>query len=196
MVITGAARRVALGGIAAGVVMGLAACGSTVAGAGGPAKQAAAQAATAKPAASQISPGGSMAPAAASRHVLLCTEIPRLTRMSFTRTPWPPDHHAREALPTGATVRNATAVRRIATVLCALPAIPFGLMSCPNMTGGSYRLYFAAAGRAIPAVAVEYSGCRFVTGLGRPRSGATSKALQQALSQGFGARFRPATPMP
>lgn len=186
MVITGAARRVALGGIAAGVVMGLAACGSTVAGAGGAAKQAA----------SQINPGGPVTPAAVSKHVLLCTEIPRLTRMSFTRTPWPPDHHAREALPTGATVRNAAAVRRIATVLCALPAIPFGLMSCPNMAGGSYRLSFTAAGRAIPAVAVEYSGCRFVTGLGRPRSWATSTALRQALSQGLGAQFRPAAPMP
>jgi hypothetical protein len=197
MVTDGAARRVALGGIAASIAIGLAACGSTAAGAGSSAKQAAdARSATAKPAITKINPGGPMRPVAAARHVLLCTEIPKLTRMSFTRTVWPPDHHVREALPTAATVRNAAAVRRIATALCGLPTVPVGLMACPNMAGGTYRLYFVAPGRAIPAVGLEYSGCRVVTGLGRPRTWATSKPLQQALSQGLGSWFRLPSPLP
>lgn len=195
--VTDGARRVALGGIAVSIVMGLAACGSTVAGAGSSAKQgAAAQQATAKPTATQVNPGGPMMPQAASRHVLLCTEIPKLTRMTFTRTFWPPSHHAREAQPSGATIRNAAAVRRIATILCGLPTVPIGMMTCPNLAGGSYHLYFVAPGRAIPVVEIEYSGCRVVTGLGRPRTWVTSKALQQAMSQGLGARFWPASPLP
>ena len=192
----GAARRVALAAIAAGIVMGLAACGTTVAGAGSAAQGTAAQPGTPRPSGTQINPGGPMIPQAASKRVLLCTEIPKLTRMSFTRTFLPPKQNARQAQPGGVTVRNAAAVRRVATVLCGLPTVPIGMMTCPNMAGGSYRLYFAAPGRAIPVVALEYSGCRVVTGLGRPRTWVTSKPLQQALSQALGARFKPASPLP
>ena len=192
----GAARRVALAAIAAGIVMGLAACGTTVAGAGSAAQGTAAQPGTPRPSGTQINPGGPMIPQAASKHVLLCTEIPKLTRMSFTRTFLPPKQNARQAQPGGVTVRNAAAVRRVATVLCGLPTVPIGMMTCPNMAGGSYHLYFAAPGRAIPPVALEYSGCRVAIGLGRPRTWVTSKPLQQALSQALGARFKPASPLP
>ena len=58
-------------------------------------------------------------------------------------------------------------------------------MSCPNLAGGSYRLYFAAPGKAIPAVLISLSGCRVVAGLGPPRTWITSTALQQALSEGL-----------
>jgi hypothetical protein len=192
MVTDGPVRRAVLGGIAASIVMAVAACGSTVAGAGTSATQGAA---TPRPSATQVNPGGPMMPQA-SRHLVLCTEIPKLTRMSFIRTPWPPGHHAREAQPSGATIRNAAAVRRVATVLCGLPTVPTGMMTCPNMAGSSYRLYFVAPGRAIPVVTIEYYGCRVVTGLGRPRTWVTSKPLQQALSQALGARFWPASPLP
>jgi hypothetical protein len=187
---------VALAAIAAGIVMGLAACGTTVAGAGSAAQGTAAQPGTPRPSGTQINPGGPMIPQAASKHVLLCTEIPKLTRMSFTRTFLPPKQNARQAQPGGATVRNAAAVRRVATVLCGLPTVPIGMMTCPNLAGGSYRLYFAAPGRTIPVVVLEYSGCRVVTGLGRPRTWVTSKPLQQALSQALGVPFRPASPLP
>jgi hypothetical protein len=194
----GAARRVALGAIAVGIVMGLAACGTTVAGVSSSATQGtAARSASPSPSGAQINPGGPMIPQPpASKHVLLCTEIPKLTRMSFTRTFLPPSVHARQAQPGGATVRNAAAVRRVATVLCGLPTVPIGMMTCPNQAGGSYRLSFVAPGRAIPVVTLEYSGCRVVTGLGRPRTWVTSKPLQQALSQALGARFKPASPLP
>ena len=192
----GAARRVALATMAAGIVMGLAACGTTVAGAGSAAQGTAVQPGTPRPSGTQINPGGPMIPQAASKRVLLCTEIPKLTRMSFTRTFLPTGQHARQAQPGGATVRNAAAVRRVATVLCGLPTVPIGMMTCPNLAGGSYRLYFAAPGRAIPPVALEYSGCRVAIGLGRPRTWVTSKPLQQALSQALGAHFRPLSPPP
>jgi hypothetical protein len=192
MVRDGTARRVALGGIAASVLIGLAACGSTVAGAG----SADTRPGTAKTASTKINPGGTVRPRAPVQHVLLCTEIPKLTRMVFTRMPLPPDRHVREALPDAATVRDPAAVRRIATILCGLPTVPVGMMTCPNMAGGSYSLFFAAPGRAIPVVGLQYSGCRVVTGLGRPRTWATSKPLQQALSQGLGAQFRLPSPLP
>ena len=192
----GAARRVALAVIAAGIVIGLAACGTTVAGADSAAQGTAAQPGTPRPSGTQINPGGPTIPQAASKHVLLCTEIPKLTRMTFTRTFLPPKQYARQAQPGGVTVRNTAAVRRVATVLCGLPTVPIGMMTCPNMAGGSYHLYFAAPGRAIPPVALEYSGCRVAIGLGRPRTWVTSKPLQQALSQALGAHFRPLSPPP
>lgn len=193
----GAAGRKALGGIAASLAIGLAACGSAVAGAGSPAKLAAAKPAAAKSAAGQINPGGPMVPATVMSGVVLCGEIPRLTRMVFTRAAaWPPNAmHAREALPGGFTVRDAATVRRIATLLCTLPAVKAGVMSCPIATGGSYRLYFAAPGRPIPTVGIHLSGCRIVTGLGPVRTWATSKELEQELSHGFG-NFRSLSPLP
>ena len=176
-------------GIAVGLVIGLAACGNAVAGAGGSAKlPAAAGSKAATKTAPSVNPGGPMVPATA-KHVQLCSEIPDLTRMVFTRTGWPPTH-AREALPTGFTVRDPATVRRIAAILCGLPKLPIGVMSCPNLAGGTYRLYFAAGRRPLPTVGIGLGGCRVVTGLGPPRSWTTSKALEQALSQGLGAPFK------
>jgi hypothetical protein len=189
MVTDGAVRRVAQGAIAASLVVGLAACGSAVAGAGGPGKPAAAT-----PAASHVSPGGPGLSGTMPKHALLCAEIPRLTRMSFTRTAWPPYHARHEALPSGFIVRDPATVRQVATILCGLPVLPSGVMSCPDLVGGSYHLFFTVRGRMIPAVAIQASGCRVVTGLGSPRTWATSKALQQELGHGFGDPFRPLSP--
>jgi hypothetical protein len=193
----GAARRAALGGIAASLVMmGLAACGSAVAGAGAgkPAAEATGSAA-AKRAAGEVNPGGPMASAGASKHVLLCTEIPKLTRMTFTRTAWPPPH-PRFAEASGFIVRDVATVRRIATVLCGLPVVPRGVMSCPDLVGGSFHLFFTAPGKQIPVVGIQYSGCRVVTGLGPARTWVTSKALQQLLLHGLGDPVKLIPPTP
>jgi hypothetical protein len=182
----GAVRWATLGVIAAGLVMGLAACGNVVAGTGGHAKPAAAKKETsATKALSGINPGGPMIPADSTQHVLLCREIPNLTRMTYTRTAWPPTH-VREVLPTGFAVRNPVTVRQLASILCGLPRIPSFAMSCPNLAGDTYHLYFDAPGTAIPAVKIELSGCRVVTGLGPARSWAASTKLAQALSHGLG----------
>lgn len=187
----GAAGRTALGVIAAGLVLGLAACGSAAAGAGSPANPAIANPAVGKPSKATIIPGGPMVPAS-SKHVLLCREIPKLTRVTVTRgsgSPLPL-HHVREVLPIGFTIRNAATVRRIATMLCVLPTLPRGFMSCPDLVGGSFRLFFSAPGKTIASVGVQYSGCRVVSGLGPARTWASSAAMQHEVNAGFGDPFR------
>jgi hypothetical protein len=196
----GAAGRAALGVIATSLVLGLAACGNPVTVSGGPAtgappKSAEANRAFAQPRkttspAGQINPGGPMMPAT-SKHVLLCREIPKLTRMTVIRRAGaPPLHHVREVLPAGFIIRNAATVQRIATMLCALPTLPSGFISCPDLVGGSFQLFFGAPGKAIPSVGIQYSGCRVVSGLGPPRTWASSAAMQHEVSAGFGDPFR------
>jgi hypothetical protein len=185
-----AAGRAALGGLAAGLMVGLAACGNTVAGAGtagpgGPLTPAA----SASPGATAVNPGGVMIPAPAANHAALCRAIPGLRRMTLMLSSHPPGVPVREVLPGGFTVRDAATVRRFAALLCALPAVPPGRMMCSNMLGGSYRLFFFAPGRNFPVVAIETSGCRVVTGLGPARSWPASVSLGQALGQHFGIHF-------
>jgi hypothetical protein len=190
----GAARRAALGGITAGLMIGLAACGTTVAGTGaaasGPASHAPAQgAAAAQPSASGVNPGGVMAGIGPAKDTALCRAVPKLTRMTFMLSSRPPDQHVREVLPAGFTVRNPATVRQVATLLCALPVVPPGQMECPNDMGASYRMFFVAGTRGFGEVTIEVTGCRVVTGLGPARSWSTSTALEQALSQHFGIHF-------
>jgi hypothetical protein len=191
----GAARRAALGGVAAGLMFGLAACGTTVAGTGtaasAPASRApaAGAAATAQPSVSGVNPGGVMIGAGPAKAAALCRAIPTLTRMTFMLSARPPSQHLREVLPAGFAIRDPATVRQVATLLCALPAVPPGQMMCPNDMGASYRLFFAAGSRGFDEVTVDVSGCRVVTGLGPARSWSASTALEQALSQHFGIHF-------
>ncbi len=186
----GAARRAALGGITAGLMIGLAACGTTVAGTGaaasGPASHPPAVRAATRP---SVNPGGVMIGPGSAKDTALCRAIPTLTRMTFQRSTMPPTLHVREVLPAGSTVRDRATVRQLATLLCALPAVPPGQMACPNDMGVSYRLFFVAGARGFREVTVDLTGCRVVTGLGPARSWSTSTPLQQALSQHFGIRF-------
>ena len=186
----GAAGRAALGGITAGLVLGLAACGTTVAGAAasGSASHTPAVRAAAQPSPS-VNPGGPMIGAGSAKDTALCRAVPKLTRMTFMLSPRPPSLHVRQVLPAGATVRDRATVRQLATLLCSLPAAAPGQMACPNDMGLSYRLYFAAGARGFDEVTIALTGCRMVTGLGPPRSWSTSTALEQALSQHFGIHF-------
>jgi hypothetical protein len=190
----GAARQAALGGIAAGLMIGLAACGNTVAGPGtaGPGATApgsAAGAATARPPAGAVNPGGVRIPASATAGAAMCREIPGLTRMTFMLSTRPSNLKVREVLPRGFIIRDPAAVRQMATLLCALPRVPAGQLMCPDMTGASYRLFFFAGDRAFPQIMVGTSGCRVVTGLGAARSWSGSSSLEQALAHHFGLRF-------
>jgi len=186
----GAARQAALGGIAASLVIGLAACGNTVAGPGtaGSAGTAPGRAA-ARPSAGAVNPGGPRIPASAAAQAAMCREIPGLTRMTAIRSTRPSGLHVREVLPRGFTIRDPATVRQLATQLCALPRVPAGRLMCPNMTGASYRLFFFAGDRAFPRIGVGMSGCRVVTGLGAARSWSGSTALEQALARQFGIHF-------
>jgi hypothetical protein len=121
MITDGAGGRAAFCGLAASLVIGLGACGSAVAGASGATKPGgAAQLAAAGPAATHANPG---APATMPKRLLLCLEVPRLTRMSVTPAPLPPYRVAREELPGEL------------TVLCALPAMP----ELSHVFRGSFR---------------------------------------------------------
>jgi len=190
---TGAARQAALCGIAASLMIGLAACGNTVAGPGttgsgaaSPGNPAAGARATPQPSASGVNPGGTMIPARTPAQVAMCRQIPKLTRVVFTLSARPANLHAREVLPRGFTIRDPASVQRLATLLCALPRVPAGTLMCPNMMGASYRMFFLAGDRAFPQIVVGMSGCRVVTGLGAARSWSASTALEQALAQRFG----------
>jgi hypothetical protein len=183
----GAARQAALGGIAASLMIGLAACGNTVAGQGAGGSGAAR--ATARASAGAVNPGGVRIPASSTARVAMCREIPGLTRMSFMLATRPANLNDREALPFGLTIRDPATVRAVATQLCALPRVPAGHLMCPDVTGASYRLFFFAGNRAFPQITVGMSGCRVVTGLGPVRSWSTSAALRHALDQHFGIHF-------
>jgi hypothetical protein len=187
----GAAGQAALGGIAASLMIGLAACGNTVAGTGaaGRGSAAAVARATARPSPGAVNPGGVMIPAGATTQAAMCREIPRLTRITFMLSTRPLNLHVREALPRGFTIRDPATVRKLATQLCALPRLPAGQLMCPRMTGASYRLFFFAGNRAFPRIAVGMSGCRVVTGLGAARSWSSATALEQALARHFGRYF-------
>ena len=187
----GAARQAALGGIAASLMIGLAACGNTVAGPGAtaPGSAAGAARATARPSAGAVNPGGTRIPANAAAEAVMCRKIPGLTRMTFMLSTRPSNLHVREVLPHGFTIRDPATVRQLATQLCALPRVPAGSLMCPNMTGASYRLFFFAGDRAFPRIVVGMSGCRVVTGLGAARSWSASTALEQALARHFGIHF-------
>ena len=189
-----AGRQAALGGIAASLMIVLAACGNTVvatgtAGSGAASAGSPAARATAQPSGGGVNPGGVMIPASASARIAMCQEIPTLTRMAFLLSTQPADLHVREVLPHGFTIRDAVTVRQLATLLCALPRVPAGTLMCPNMMGASYRLFFFAGRRAFPQIVVGMSGCRVVTGLGPPRTWSASTALEQALARHFGIYF-------
>src|SRR5215813_5677303 len=121
----GAATRATLGGIAAGLMIGLAACGNTVAGTGtagtavaGPGGPATAAHATPRPSPGAVNPGGVMIPASVPERAAMCRAIPKLTRMTFMRSTRPPDLHVREMLPAGFRIRDPATVRQLATLLC------------------------------------------------------------------------------
>ena len=184
----GAVRQAALGGIAASLMIGLAACGNTVAGPGaaGPGSSSGAARAIARPSPGAVNPGGVRIPANATAQAAMCREIPRLTRIAFMLSMQPSNLHVREALPHGFTIRDPATVRELATQLCSLPRVPSGQLMCPRMTGASYRLFFFAGNRAFPRIVVGMSGCRVVTGLGAARSWSSSTALEQALARHIG----------
>jgi hypothetical protein len=177
----GAATRSALALIAAGALIGLTACGGTIAGdaahqasagTGGPTGPASAGA------------GGSAGPSAAATApagVPLCAAAGKVDRVVAI----PPGSHARALLPGGITIRDAARVRALAAALCALPPMPPGLR-CEAATRGTFRLTFAAGDQSFRPVGVQMSGCRSVTGLGPARSWSGSPRFGPLLTRTVG----------
>ena len=159
----GRATRGALALIAAGALIGLIACGGTVAGG------------AAHPA--SVGASGS----SESAGVPLCAAAGKVDKVVAI----PGGSHVRALLPGGITIRDAARVRTLAAALCALPPMPAGL-HCEAATGGAFRLTFAAGSQGFRPVGVQLTGCRSVTGLGPARSWAQSPQLGPLLDRTFG----------
>src|SRR5271170_7482515 len=167
---TGRALRcaaVALGPVAAGLVL-LAACGTTPA--PGTAGAAPARASGSPGAASAGGSSGS-APVALCRNTAAVTGL-RIVRLRGIHVP-----EAQTAFPGQATAVSPARARAVARALCALPAMPRGILNCPALfPGTSYQLRFTAGGRLLPVVTIEATGCATVTGIG---------PVRRAVSPGF-----------
>jgi hypothetical protein len=166
----GAATRGALALIAAGALIGLTACGGTVAGGAAP------------PASAGASGSTGTAPAVtASAGVPLCAAAGTVDRVVAI----PGGSHIRALLPGGVTIRDAARVRALAAALCALPPMQPGL-HCEAATGGAFRLTFAAGNQGFRPVGVQLTGCRSVTGLGPARSWSRSPQFGPLLTRTVG----------
>lgn len=81
------------------------------------------------------------------------------------------------------TVTNTARVRALAKALCALPKMPAGVVNCPALLEGMYALRFTAAGRPLPEVTIQESGCQTVTGLGPVRTVSKSPRFWPVLAK-------------
>jgi hypothetical protein len=111
-------------------------------------------------------------PAAVSRVVIARTGILREPFSGGSADTPTPARSSPVILPRPVVVKVVTSPPRaqaLARALCALPRMPRGPVNCPAFFLGYYRLAFTAAGRSLPPVPVQVSGCRLVTGLGPVR---------------------------
>lgn len=100
-----------------------------------------------------------------------------LNRIQVMHFPFPPQ----------VVVTNAAHARAVAAALCALPKMPGGIVNCPNeILGTTYRLTFTVAGKPLPVVTVQATGCQAVTGLGPPRRVAAKSAFWRVLGNAIG----------
>jgi hypothetical protein len=171
-----AAMRAVLTGIAASVLIGVAACGSSVPG----------------NAMSPVSAGAGLSsePAAAVRAsagVLLCAAAQKVDQIEVSLMSAEPGGDFRKLLPRGITIRDVAQARAFVAALCALPPRPAGL-HCPADFAGGFRVVFAAGRRDFQPVRVQVSGCRSVTGVGPTRWWALSPQLGRLLNQMLGVK--------
>jgi hypothetical protein len=107
-----------------------------------------------------MKPASACAAQAAVKSVRV-TRLPTLTQLGQTKPLW-------DKLP-GITVGDPAKARALARLICGLPAMPKGILSCPADVGGwagGYQLVFVAGGRHLAPVTVRASGCETVTGAG------------------------------
>jgi hypothetical protein len=79
-------------------------------------------------------------------------------------------------------VKGAAQASALARAVCGLPAMPRGILRCPNLTSPGYQLTFSAGGRLLPAVLVQPTGCETVTGAGAVRSAASRPSFLKLLT--------------
>jgi hypothetical protein len=112
-----------------------------------------------------IIPGGPMSTGGAA----LCSKQAAVTRLVVRRVTALPQDHLHFTSPAGVTVSSPARARAVAGMICGLPGVPHGPMSCPAGWGVSYRLSFAAGAKSFPVVTAGAGGCGVVTGAGAAR---------------------------
>jgi hypothetical protein len=151
----------------AGMLAGVAACGSVTAGSGS-------------------HPAAAASGGTASTAVPLCANKAHLDRMVVSVNVGRGLSHLHELLPIGITIRDPARVQAVATALCGLPATAHTQVRCPADFGSGYRLVFSAAGQTFPPVVIRATGCRLVSGLGPVRT--TSGSFWALLHRNLGGR--------
>jgi hypothetical protein len=158
----------ALLSIALGPIL-LAACGSVPAPGSGAASGTSGAAVSPAGAASP-SPSPSPSSSPGTGQVALCRDAGTVTSLRIVRAPGPRIPQEQAVFPGQVTVTSPAHAQEVARALCALPAMPHGLMSCPAMFPGStYQLTFTADGQQLPPVHLDATGCEIVTGAGPVR---------------------------
>jgi hypothetical protein len=120
----------------------------------------------------------------------LCQIAYQVNRLTVTRSkPLNPETFA---FPATVEVSKASQVQAAARALCALPAMPKGVFSCPMDLGVVYTLRFAVSDRSgvkyVEPVTIDASGCETVRGLGATRWAATAPSFWRLLGDSLGLR--------
>lgn len=164
--------------------MAVAACGSVsasgaTAGSGAPVSASGATAGPGAPAA-----GARAGETAGPADLVLCANPAAADRVVITRSRTTYEIQPEHFQPPGQRVVTAVAhVRALATALCALPRMLKGVVNCPALFDGGYKLTFSVVGRSLPVVTIQESGCQTVTGLGPARSASTSPGFWAVLAK-------------
>jgi hypothetical protein len=137
---------------------------------------------------SASSPAGGAPASTAAGHAALCAGAGRVTRLVVVRSHLVNRFQIMHfPFPREVRVTDAARARAVAAALCALPAMPGGVVNCPNMMlGTSYRLTFTLAGKPLPVVTVNGTGCQTVTGAGPVRRVSTTPGFWRVLGNAIG----------
>jgi len=176
----------ALGRVVIGTVIlatvALAACGSVAASGSGAGSGHASPAASAGTSGSPAAAGGGVG----SSLPALCRDAATLSRLEIVRNHGTRVPELQPGFPSQITVTDPARVRAVARALCGLPEMPRGLLHCPALLlGTAYTLHFTAAGRLLPLVTINSTGCEAVTGVGPVRR-ATSPGFWRVLAGAIG----------
>ena len=127
---------------------------------------------------------GTQRPAAASTS--LCRSIGQVDRLVVRRVDEFPQNGIHFSFPAVTVVTEVSSVQDVAKVVCALPRIPMGVMSCVIDLGIYYRLSFTTANGAFPTVVASATGCQTVRGIGPARWVAGSPNFWRRLGKAMG----------
>jgi hypothetical protein len=135
-------------------------------------------------AAQRTTVSGTLQPAAVSTS--LCRSIGQVDHLVVHRVDAFPQNDIHFSFPAVTIVTEVASVQDVAKVVCALPRIPIGVMSCPADLGITYRLSFTAGEGSFPTVVVSATGCESVLGIGPARWVADSPSFWRRLGRAMG----------